>query len=306
MSRVVVVKYNEKRNQTGLSTDIYRRLLSSGLLLLSGAERPRDAIRRYLPSGVIGIKPNCLAGKYNSTPPALATALCDMLVEAGFDENDLVIWERSSGELARAGYVLNAGTRGRRCMGSDANGLGYSRQFYTSGEVNSLVTRILTDLVDYNVNLPVLKDHSIAGMSAGMKNMYGAVHNPNKYHGDSCNPFCAHVSNLDPVRSKTRLIILDAVRVQYHGGPGYVPDYVAEYNGVLISDDPVAVDRVGLAVLERLRADNGQPSLKEVGRPVKYLETAQQIGLGTADMKQIDLKVVTVNADGSHTAGELF
>ena len=306
MSKVVVVRYSGDGTKKGLSRPAYGVLLTAGMRVLSGEKEAKAAVRKYLPSGVIGMKTNCLVRTLNSTPTALAEALSDLLIEAGFDKNDIVIWERTNRELKNAGYTLNAASFGGRCLGTDTNGVGYSSRFYSSGEVNSLVSRILTDMVDYNVNLPVLKDHSIAGLSGGMKNMYGAIHNPNKYHDNNCDPFCAHVNNLAPIKKKNRLIILDAVKVQYNGGPGYVSEYVTYYNGVLLSDDPVAVDRVGLEILEHLRKVNGLPPLEKVGRQVKYLRSAQQIGLGVADMKQIDVAVLLVDKNGRQTVGELF
>ncbi len=306
MSKVVVGRFSGDGSKKGLSRQQYTLLLTAGMRALSGQKTIKAAVRRYLPSGVIGVKTNCLARALNSTPVALADALSWLLTEAGFDENDIVIWERTNKELSKAGYTLNASSFGYRCLGTDTNGIGYSGGFYSFGEVSSLVSRILTDLVDYNINLPVLKDHSIAGLSAGMKNMYGAIHNPNKYHDNNCNPFCAHVNSLEPIRKKNRLIVLDAVKVQYNGGPGFVSEYISYYNGVMLSDDPVAVDRVGLEVVEHLRKANGLPPLEKVGRPVKYLNSAEAIGLGTADLHNIDLDVILINDQGRQSTGELF
>jgi hypothetical protein len=46
--------------------------------------------------------------------------------------------------------------------------------------------------------------------------------------------------------------------------------------------------------------------LEKVGRPVKYLASAQQLGLGTADMKQIDVDVAVVDKNGQARVGGLF
>ncbi|MEW6413197.1 MAG: DUF362 domain-containing protein [Candidatus Zixiibacteriota bacterium] len=293
MSRVVVVRYDGADLMSGLSVRQYRDILQAGLSAL-GSNFLKDRLlgRAKGKSTTVGIKPNCLAKHLNSTPVALANALIELLVEAGVSENNTVVWERSNRELSEAGYELNASFAGRRCLGTDTNGVGYSSEFYTSGDVNSLVTKILTEMVDININLPVLKDHSLAGMSAGLKNMYGAIHNPNKYHGDNCNPFCAHVSNLDPIRKKNRLTVIDAVRVQYHGGPGFIGDYFYHYGGVILSEDPVACDTVGLQILEKIRKDKGLPPLDKAGRPVKYLASANQIGLGEAVMDKIEVETI--------------
>ena len=306
MTKVVVARYSGDGPGTGLSRQAYGFLLTAGIRALSGEKEVKAAVRKYLPSGVIGMKTNCLTRTLNSTPTALTDALSDLLTQAGFDKNDIIVWERTNRELKNAGYTLNAASFNGRCLGTDTNGVGYSSRFYSSGEVSSLVSRILTDLVDHNVNLPVLKDHSLAGLSAGMKNMYGAIHNPNKYHDNNCDPFCAHVNNLAPIKKKNRLIILDAVRVQYNGGPGFVGEYLSYYNGVLLSDDPVAIDRVGLEILEHERKVNGLPPLEKVGRPVKYLDSGQEIGLGVADIQRIEIDVLLVDKDGGQTVGELL
>ena len=39
----------------------------------------------------------------------------------------------------------------------------------------------------------VVKDHDLAGVSAGLKNWYGVIHNPNKYHDSCCDPYVADV-----------------------------------------------------------------------------------------------------------------
>ncbi len=306
MSTVVVVKLAQGLAESGVDTTTYRRMLEIGLAALDSASDLRSSISSILPAGTVGFKTNCLARKFNSTPVALVDALTGLLIDHGFDANDLVVWERTSRELADAGYTLNASADGVRYLGTDANGIGYATEFSTHGPVSSLVTHILTDMVEQNVNLPVLKDHSVAGLSAGMKNMYGAIHNPNKFHADCCDPFCAHVNYLEPIRSKHRLTIIDAIRVQYDGGPGYMAQYMTTFGALVLSRDPVAADRIGLEILERLRKDHGRPTLAKAGREVKYLKTAKAIGLGESEMEQIDLKVIVIDELGQVSAGELF
>ena len=306
MSVVVVAKLAGEEEAGKLIADDYKVLLGSGLEALAGEADAVSAIQKYCPDGVVGIKTNCIARKLNSTPVALADALTRLLIDSGIEENNVIVWERTSRELESAGYELNASSFGRRCFGTDVDQAGYGRAFYCSGEVSSLVSRILTDMVTYNINLPVLKDHSIAGLSGGLKNMYGVINNPNKYHANNCDPYAAHVSNLEPVRRKNKLTIIDAVQVQYNGGPGYVSRYLDFFNGLIISDDPVAADSIGLEVVEELRKRHSMPPLAVAGRPARYLETAEQLGLGVADRSKIDLRVLAVSRDGRASTGSLF
>jgi len=306
MSRVIVVKWPAEKVSKGLDKKSYKIMLEAGLTSLFDSNSLKTTIDRLFPGGIIGMKTNCLTRKFNSTPVALTDALSDILINNNIKENNIVVWERTNYELEQAGYKLNASSFGRRCLGTDSNGVGYSRDFYGAGDVNSLVTGILTNMVDHNINVPVLKDHSIAGLSGCLKNMYGAIHNPNKYHGNNCNPYAAHVSQLEPIKSRNRLSVIDATRVQYNFGPGYDSRYIENFGGLIISIDSVAADRVGLEIVETMRRNNKLPSLKEAGRPPDYLQTAGEIGLGIADMQKIELKVFTVNDTGKPQAGRLF
>jgi len=300
----VVVKQEE--NGPKAAADDYRAMLQTGLAALASTDSAAEAVRKLLPCGTIGMKTNCLARRNNSTSVALVEAFADLLNEAGHRDDQIVVWERTSRELEAAGFTLNASNGRRRCLGTDANGVGYSQRLYSFGKVDSLVSRVLTDIIDCNVNMPVLKDHSIAGLSGALKNMYGAIHNPNKFHADNCDPFCAHINNLTPIRLKNLLTVTDAVHVQYDGGPGFVEQYRAWYGGLILSADPVAADRIGLEILTRMRSNHGRPPLGAVGREVRYLKTAESIGLGVADRVKIELVVLAAGEDVSSPGRELF
>jgi uncharacterized protein (DUF362 family) len=306
MSKVVVVRLTDGPTRQQAEKSQYRRLLNAGLTLLTGQSSPTDAVTTLIPKGVVGMKTNCLSPRITYTSPNLSHALAELLVESGRKENDVIIWERTNRELKRAGYELNASSFGLRCLGTDTNLVGYSRNLYSYKEVNSQVTRILTNLVAANINLPVLKDHSIAGLSGGLKNMYGAIHNPNKYHDNNCNPYAAQVSMLEPLKSRNVLSIVDAINVQYQGGPGPNEGHLAAYGGLVISNDPVSADRIGLEIVEHFRAINALPTLPKSGRPPDYLKTAEQLGLGVEDINHIEVVVDVVSPDGSIKPGELL
>lgn len=307
MSRVAVAIYTANPDNKFLDRDQYRMLLEACFRLLASGNDYTSLLKRLFARGAIGMKTNCLA-RFNPTAPRLVDPLSEILMKtAGTSENDIIVWERTNRELKGAGYTLNASSFGRRFLGTDTTGVGYDNSdIHSFGQVNSLVTTILTRMVNHHINLGVLKHHSIAGMSAGLKNMYGAINNPNKYHSNNCSPYAAHVSMLAPIREKHRLTIVDAVRVQYDNGPGFDGGRMAQYNGLIISEDPVAADRISLEILERLRKINGRPPLADTGREVRYLVEGQKIGLGTNDLDKIDVQVAKVDGDGRMTPGELF
>ncbi|MFZ5979203.1 MAG: DUF362 domain-containing protein [Candidatus Zixiibacteriota bacterium] len=307
MSKVVVVRNTGSNTDGKLEREEYRLMLQPAFRVLSGEDNVYFAVRKYIPRGPVGMKVNCLTGRFFPTPKNLVEALSKLiLANTDIDENSIIVWERTARELSDAGYELNASSFGRRCLGTDANGIGYADNFETAGEVSTRISRILTDMVALNINLPVLKDHSIAGLSASLKNMYGAIFNPNKLHDNHCSPYAAHLAALPTIKAKCRLSIIDATRIQYQGGPGYMSEYMAPYKGLIISDDAISADRVALEILEKVRQAHQQPPLDKVGRPVNYLRVAEELGLGTADMNKIELKVIAVDNDGNILSGEIW
>jgi uncharacterized protein (DUF362 family) len=138
------------------------------------------------------------------------------------------------------------------------------------------------------INLPVLKDHGITGVTMALKSFFGAIHNPNKYHSNVGDPYIADVYMLPPIRRKTRLAICDATTAQYEGGPSYMPQWSWRFNSLLVSCDPVALDSTGWHIIERQRTENGMKSLKDAGREPKYIASAAARRLGAADPARIE------------------
>jgi uncharacterized protein (DUF362 family) len=242
------------------------------------------------PGEVVGLKVNCLAGRGNCTHPELVNAICERLQQAGIKE--IVIWDRLNSDLESARFKIVERGSGIRCFGNDT--LGFEDELATFGSVGSLLSRTLTQVCDAVINLPVLKDHGIAGVTISLKSMFGAIHNPNKYHLNVCDPYVADVFMLPPIRRKVRLHICDATTAQYEGGPSFMPHWTWPYNGLIVGQDPVALDYTGWQIIEKKRAEVGMKSLREMKREPVYIATAAdgQHGLGSNDPKNI--KVVEV------------
>lgn len=141
------------------------------------------------------------------------------------------------------------------------------------------------------INIPLLKDHDGAGVSIALKNMYGVIHNPNKYHPNGRNPYIADVNELPEIRAKLRLHICDATTACFEGGPGFKPQFTWQQNALIISEDPVALDHAGWQLIERKRAEKGLKTLFAEGREPRYIATAAdaQHRLGTNDLRRIAL-----------------
>jgi len=239
------------------------------------------------PGEVVGLKVNCLAGRGNSTHPELVEAVSERLERAGVRE--IIVWDRLNADLESARFRIVERGSGRRCFGNDV--LGYEDDLAAYGSVGSRVSRTLTQVCDAVINLPVLKDHGIAGVTIALKSLFGAIHNPNKYHLNVGDPYVADVNMLAPIRQKLRLHICDATAAQYEGGPSYMPQWMWPFNGLLLARDPVALDYTGWHIIEKKRAELRMKSLKELKREPAYIAKAAdaQHRLGTNDPKKIEV-----------------
>lgn len=265
-------------------------LIKKALNLLSGVSSPDESLNRILGKRKkIGIKINTIGGKKISTRPELALSLAKIITDDKNQSRRVIIWDRTNRELKDAGYKLVQGRESIQVFGTDTQGMGYDRRLFSSPNTGSLFSKIQLDQIDASISLAILKDHGLAGVTAGMKNYFGAIHNPNKYHDNNCDPFIPEIFSLDPVRRKHCLTILDGLKIQFHKGPSFHERWASRENLLIFGFDPVAVDTVGWMIIEKLRASSGLPSLLEEGREPSYLKTSQKMKLGTALKEKIKI-----------------
>ncbi|GAJ12262.1 unnamed protein product, partial [marine sediment metagenome] len=195
-------------------------------------------------------------------------------------------------DLEDAGFLISTAGEKPKCFGNDA--IGYESTLTIHNSIGCLLSNALTKHCSVIINVPVLKDHGIVGITGAMKNFFGAIHNPNKYHGNLGDPYIPDLCSLPVIREKTRLIIFDALNAQYEGGPPYMPQWRWNFNGIIIGVDPVAIDYTAWQLIETERKKRGLPTLKAVGREPTYIATAadEAHNLGTNNPNQI--KVVNV------------
>ncbi len=269
-------------------SELLHKLLDAAMQRLSDAPDAGTAWRRLFdPGSRVGIKVNTLG---LSTQPAVVDAIVTGLTQAGLQAENIIIWDRFDIELARAGFKLNRTGRGVQCRGTDAEqiGSGYQRKVESNGQIGSCFSRIAAEQIDALISVPVLKDHNLAGASLGMKNFYGAIHNPNKYHDYNCDPYIADVVSHPFIRAKWRLTVCDGTRAQYNAGPARHPGFAWPFGGLIVSTDVVAADAVAADMLEAKRKAEGLKSLADENRPAKHIATAGQRGLGVADLTRIE------------------
>ena len=293
-SEVVVATRNSAadRNGTPNGGEVLG-LLNDSIVAATGKSEPRASWRSLFgPKDIVGIKVNCLAGYGLSTHAELVAAIVHGLESAGVPRNNIIVWDRAERELAAVGFT-SAGVNGARVLATDSRGVGYERDIEFSGDVGSCFSKIISRMCTAIINVPVLKDHDLSGVSLGMKNFYGVIHNPNKYHDNNCNPYIADLCAHPLIAKKLRLVICDGLKGQYHGGPAFRPQWSWPAATLLVGNDPVAVDRVGLEIIEEKRREMGMASLKDSGRGADYIETASRRGLGIAQIEKISKIIVS-------------
>ena len=251
------------------------------------AEQPADKFfaRLFRPNDRITLKINCLSGKSMSTHKELTDALIELLLQTGHPPDNITVWDRREQDLLNAGYCLNRGS-GVKIIGADT--IGYESELTAHRSIGSFLTRILAQS-DKIISLPVLKDHGIVGVTLGMKNFFGAIHNPNKYHLEAGNPYVADLYSHPLIKDKVVLTIIDGLAAQYEGGPPPMPQWQWNFGGFIVGSDPVAVDRIGLKVIEEQCALHNIPSLAQASRFPEYIKTAESLGLGNFDLDNIDV-----------------
>ncbi len=269
-------------------------LLDRAIAAYTGRKRPGDAWKHIVLEGgakdkVIGIKTNGLGGKGISTHAVLVFAIAERLQQAGVKPGNILVWDRSAGDLEACGLTINTDPSRVRCFGSDASG--YEDVVEKWGSSHVRFSRILTRECAMVINLPILKDHSMSGVTFAMKNMYGVVERPQDLHAGGCNPGVADLNAFPVIRKKVKLTIGDAMTSVYEGGPGFRPEHLWQPNALIVGEDRVAIDHIAWGILEKKRAEVGLKTLESAGRPPRYIATAADAAhlLGVNDPRHIKL-----------------
>lgn len=140
------------------------------------------------------------------------------------------------------------------------------------------------------INVRPLRTHYLAGVSGCMKNYIMFAESQPSYHPNSCSDL-GRLFSLSMVKGKTRLNILAVLTPQFHGrGPHHFNRrYVWSYKGLIVGQDPVAVDATGLRLIiaKRTQVLGKAQAVPPVPRHIQVADV--KYGLGTSDPAKIDL-----------------
>jgi len=282
-----------RSDQFDLDAKLLREMLDACVCRVTGQTDAKQAWRSlFRPDDIVGVKVNTLAGGIFCSHVQLVEAIADGLRLAGVPAKNIIVWDRMSRELTDCGFAAGAADGPYRCIGTDGRYSSNLDDIVSQGAIGSFLSPIISRLCTAQINVPMLKDHDIAGVTLGLKNWFGAIHNPSKYHFGNLQDAISDVNAIPAIRKQTRLTICDATRVVYEGGPGFKPQFMERLGGLLVSRDPVAIDAVGCAKIEAMRKAHNLKSLKDAGREPTAIPLAARKGLGVGDPGKIEVAMV--------------
>jgi uncharacterized protein (DUF362 family) len=283
---VIAIEPEVFRASGELSSPVVKQLVDAGITRLTGIPDVNKAwLSVFKPDETIGIKVNAVGGRSICTHHEVAYAVANSLTSAGIKPQRIIIWDRLTEELCRGGFTINRDGNAIRCFGTDGD---YEPEPKAAGSIGSCFSSIISRHCDSLISVPVLKDHDLSGVSINLKNFYGVIHNPNKYHDNGCDPYIADLNTHPYIKDKLRLIICDGLTAQCNGGPGFKPQWAWKYSGLLFSRDAVAIDQVGYQIIDEQRKVKGLQPLAEAGRFPKHIQTAAKLNLGISDPAKIE------------------
>ena len=294
-SRIVEIHRPGILKDTGNNPDAVKvkEMLTKAMKAYTGESSTKDQWTRFITKDdVVGIKVNCLGGPRLSTKKELVQAIIENLLEIGVEENNIIIWDRRSDHLRDLGMSVNTGKTGIRVYATDHRAIGYDSKTHSYPSGASHLSKIWTQQVTAIVNVPIMKDHRIAGTTLSLKNIsHGVIDNPFRCHRNGCDPYIAEINALPEIREKHKIVIMDALQGCFQGGPRYRYDGITNYESIYIAEDCVALDAVGTKRINDARTKKGLRSVADAGTPASYIATANQMKLGNSDFTRIDHQV---------------
>ena len=310
----------------GVNAAVVRRMVDNLVCASTGKPNPAAAWASLVkPSDRVGIKVASSGRAVSGTHPAVVDAIAAGLAAAGVPPSNIIVWDRNAGDLLATvfkpksplyrlrwidpstGYdpksIVTAPVLGRLIWGDskfgDREGSSMVDVLGTGEQLSSTScwAKILSAEVDKVVNVPSLQDSFHTGLNGALANMALAnLDNWRRFarapeHGD---PYLAEIYADAMIRDKVVLTILDALVLQYAGGPLPNPGFLVEYHTIFASKDPVAIDATALRLLDENRTPSKLPSLVDMTR---WLESASALGLGNCRDEEIDLVRVGARTD---------
>ena len=298
--------------------DVVRRMVDNLVCATTGKPNPAAAWASLVKaSDRVGIKVAASGGAVSGTHPAVVKAIASGLLSAGVQPSNIIVWDRNLNDLLATGYSRNdplyrlrwvdtatgydkksqvtAPVIGRLIYGDSAFGdrTGSRMEDILSGgeqlSSTSFYAKVLSQEVDKVINVPSLTDSFLTGVNGALANM--TLPNLDNWRRftrspDFGDPYLAEIYADAMIHGKVVLTILDALVLQYAGGPFPNPGFLVDHYSIFMSKDPVAIDATAARLLNENRTPSRLPSLDKM---TLWLQSASAIDLGKHREEDIDL-----------------
>jgi|GEM_PF-811563 len=252
-----------------------RRMFNTGVKRLSGHDNLGDAWREFIhDDDVVALKFTHVGAKEMAINTEVSGALLESLYRAGFKpKNFMLVGLDELPEQAKDTIPWQYGWQKKPVdFGSDQD---YLAQWLE--EVTAIV------------NVCSIMDDNIIGLRGAMANLtWPLIKSPARLYKNHGDPFIPEIYSLPQIRGKVRLHIALGLRILYQGGPEVRQTYIDERKTLLLSRDPVALDRVGLSLIRKFRRTLPMPENVSINISADYLDTAFSLGLGYNNLHFID------------------
>ena len=304
---------------------VVRRMVDSLVCGVTGKSTPAEAWRALVsPADKVGIKVSASGRTISGTNPEVVAAIVEGLREAGVPEKNIIVWDRNLEDLLAAGYKKNGGgyqlrwvdpatgydtkaqlsapVLGRLIWGDrkfgDKTGLRFSDLLSEGDQLSnqSYFAKVLSSEVTKVINVPSLTDSFLTGINGAFVNMTLTNLDNWRRFAKSASAGDSYIAEIyaDPViREKVVLTVLDALVLQYAGGPFPNPNFAMDNYALFMSKDPVAIDATALRLIDEVRKTNQMPLVKPM---TAYVEAASELGLGQFAEHRIEM--VRVGVEG--------
>jgi hypothetical protein len=262
---------------------VTRRMVDALVRTVTGNTSTRAAWHELAGADTrVGIKVTTAGGPYFATRRGVVAAAIAGLKDAGVSE--VIVWDKSSAALREAGFtpqrlgcevraidpprgwdrdasfqapVLGKLIWGDLLFSEKLGGRGFAKSDDNLLSSKSHLATILSREVPRFINIAALSDEPGCGVAGTLHSaVVGNLDNWRRFtsYGESGATAIADCYADPRLGGKCVLHILDALAVTYAGGPGPNPQNSAIHNTLYASRDPVALDSLGLQLLEKWRA----------------------------------------------------
>jgi uncharacterized protein (DUF362 family) len=245
-------------------------------------------MERFVPVGAnVIVKPNICVAYHTyeyaaTTNPWVVGALVKMCLEAG--ARSVRVMDLPFGGTAEEAYQISGIAEQVKAAGGEM--VAMSNMKFVSMELpqaKSLKKSSVYDdalKADVLIDVPIAKDHALARLTLGMKNLMGLISYREAIHIDMGQRL-ADLTDL----FRPKLTVVDAVRMLMANGPtGGNLDDVKQAKTIIASPDVVAADSYA-ATLFNMKPED-----------LAYIVAGTERGLGRSDLKNLRIEEINVGA----------